>query len=395
MPRHALDVTHYISPQTLALERERLFGKLWTFVGFSSMVRERNQFFTRKVAGVPILVQRTDAGIRAFINECPHRLSAIQLDSQGKRPLVCPYHAWSFGPEGELRGMPNSGLYQLTQAERDNVCLHKLQVEEVGQLLFVNFAREPMALSEQFDDDFIKQLREVSAHLDSQIIYSCHRVRYNWKLNMENVKDYNHVPFVHPKTFMPAMSAMVKEIAVEPERPSIVRQMLEARQPPPLSALSYATRAALKPYHNWFSDLCEGYGGESAYYNWFMYPNVNFCSVKGEHFLLQQYDPVAPGETDYHLWMMTARRKDSRTDFTALLSTLIRGERTVIAEDTVVLERLQDGMGAHSRRFMHGDYEAHLVGQHLWYRAQVTGDLNMFATDETGNRKGHDNEVDR
>lgn len=376
MPRHALDVTHYISPQTLAAEREKLFGKLWTFVGFSSMVAERNQFFTRKVAGVPILIQRTEAGIRGFINECPHRLSAIQTDSAGKRPLVCPYHAWSFGPEGELRGMPNQGLYQLTRAEREKVCLHKLHVEEVGQLLFVNFAAEPLRLSEQFEPAFIEQLREVSSHLDSQIIYSCHRVRYNWKLNMENVKDYNHVPFVHPKTFLPAMTAMVKEIAVEPDQPSVVRQMLEARQAPPLPSLSYATRASLKPYRNWFADLCDGYRGEDAYYNWFMYPNVNFCSVKGEHFLLQQYDPVSPGETDYHLWMMTARRKDTRTDFTALLSTLIRGERTVIAEDTVVLERLQDGMGEHSRRFMHGDYEAHLVAQHLWYRTQVLDEPN-------------------
>jgi phenylpropionate dioxygenase-like ring-hydroxylating dioxygenase large terminal subunit len=197
---------------------------------------------------------------------------------------------------------------------------------------------------------------------------------------MENVKDYNHVPFIHPKTFLPAMAAMVKELPVEPDQPSIVRQMLERAQAPALSTLSYATRAALKPYRNWFAPLCDTYGGEDAYYNWFMYPNVNFCSVKGEHFLLQQFDPVSPGETDYHLWMMTARRKDSRTDFTALLSTLIRAERTVIAEDTVVLERLQEGLGAHSQRMTHGDYEAHLVAQHLWYRACVLGDSRISAT---------------
>ncbi len=72
--------------------------------------------------------------------------------------------------------------------------------------------------------------------------------------------------------------------------------------------------------------------------------------------------------------MMTATRKDVRTDFTALLATLIRGERKVIAEDTVVLERLQDGFGEHSRRFMHGEYEAHIVQQHLWYRTHVLGE---------------------
>lgn len=382
MPRHALDVTHYTSLRTLALEREKLFGRLWTFVGFSSMVTERNQFFTRKVAGVPILIQRTDAGIRAFVNECPHRLSAIQTESSGKRPLVCPYHAWSFGSEGELRSIPNQSLYQLTGAEREKICLNKLHIEQVGQLLFVNFAREPLPLNEQFTEEFIEQLRDVSAHLDSQIVYSCHRVRFNWKLTMENVKDYNHVPFVHPKTFLPAMSAVVKDIPVEPGQPSVVHQMLVAGQAPALSSLSYPTRAPLKPYRNWFADLCHGYGNEDAYYTWFIYPNVNFASVKGEHFLLQQFDPVAPGETDYHLWMMTAKRKDMRTDFTALLSTLIRGERTVIAEDTVILERMQEGLSERSGRFMHGDYESHIVGQHLWYRANVVGDLKVHEMPE-------------
>lgn len=371
MTRHALDVEHYISSETFALEREKLFGKLWIFVGFSSMVREHNRFFTRKVAGVPILVQRTAVGIRAFINQCPHRLSAIHIQSAGKRPLVCPYHAWSFGAEGELQGIPNQGLYQFTAQEREKICLHKLQLEEVGQLLFVNFSAEPLPLHEQFSSACLEQLREVSSHLDSQIIYSCHTVRYNWKLNMENVKDYNHVPFVHPKTFLPAMESSTKSIAVEPQAPSLVKNLIAKGESPVLETLSYPTRAPLKSHESWFRRLCEPYRDEHIYYNWFLYPNVNFCSVRGEHFLLQQYDPVSPGVTDYHLWMMTARRKDARTDFTALLSSLIRGERAVIAEDTLVLERLQDGLGPHSAKFMHGDYEEHLVRQHLWYKKAV------------------------
>ncbi|VXB91286.1 Phenylpropionate dioxygenase-like ring-hydroxylating dioxygenase large terminal subunit [Pseudomonas sp. 8AS] len=371
MSRHVLDAEHYTSPDTLVKEKRYLFGRLWIFVGFTSMVRERNQFFTRKVAGIPILVQRTEAGVRAFINQCPHRLSVIQTEASGKRPMVCPYHAWSFGVEGELRGLPNHGLYQFTAAEREKICLRKLHIEEVGQLLFINFAEQPLPLPEQFSPEYLEQLREASLYLDSQIIYSCHRVRYNWKLNMENVKDYNHVPFVHPKTFLPVMESPVKALIAEPEAPSVVKGLLSRAEAPALSSLSYPTRAPIKPYKSWFSELCEPYRDEHIYYNWFIYPNVNFCSVRGEHFLLQQYDPVSPGETDYHLWMMSARRKDVRTDFTALLSTLIRGERAVIAEDTRVLERLQDGLGAHSASFMHGDYEEHLVQQHLWYRAHV------------------------
>lgn len=98
---------------------------------------------------------------------------------------------------------------------------------------------------------------------------------------------------------------------------------------------------------------------------------MNFGSVSGEQFHIQQFDPVSPGETDYHLWVMTAKRADLRTELTALLSTLMRGERAVIKEDTVVLERLQEGLIEDSVPFMHGNYEDMLVQQHLWYRCNV------------------------
>lgn len=375
MSRHALDAKHYISSDTLTLERKNLFGRLWIFVGFSSMVREKHQFFTRKVAGHPLLVQRTEAGIRAFLNQCPHRLSSLKTEPCGKGPLICPYHAWSFGAEGELRGLPNAGLYNFTAAEREGISLRKLHLEEVGHLLFVNFSQDPLALEDQFAPEFLAKLREVSEHLDTQIIYSCHRARYNWKLNMENVKDFNHVPFVHPKTFMPLISSAPK---AEPENGdvraenSVFRLLLGANDVPALPLLSYSTAAPIKPYKTWFSDQCHPYRkGEHAYYNWFIYPNVNFGSVSGEQFHLQQFDPVSPSETDYHLWVMTAKRADMRTELTALLSSLMRGERAVIKEDTVVLERLQDGLVEGSLPFMHGDYEQKLVQQHLWYRRYV------------------------
>ena len=371
--RHALDIKHYTDLATYALEQQKLFGKLWLFAGFSSMVAQRNQFFTRRFAGVPVLIQRTEAGIRAFINQCPHRKSAIQTSSTGIRPLVCPYHAWTFGPEGELRSTPNAPLYQFDPAEKSALCLHSLPVQVVGQLILVSLADQPLALSEQFSEQMLEQLRVVSGHLDTQMVYSCHRVRYNWKLNMENVKDYNHVPFIHGQTFFPQFKSAASRPQASEPLPSAV-QRLSSGAPAKLSALSYAGRTAMNSGPGWFAKDCEPYGHEACYYNWFMYPNVNFCSVKGEHFLLQQYDPVAPGESDYHLWMMTARRKDARTDFSALLSTLIRGERRVIAEDTLVLEQMQAGFGPHSGRVSHGDYEGMLIEQHLWYRANVLGE---------------------
>lgn len=374
MSRHALDSEHYTSSETFLLEQKYIFKSLWIFAGFTSQVQECNQFFTRKIAGVPVVVQRTDTGIRAFLNQCPHRLSPIQTECVGRRPLVCPYHAWSFDAEGRLRGMPNSGIYNINATEREKIGLRKLHLTQVGSLLFINLASDPLPIDQQFSEDFLESLSVASSHLDARLIYSCHRVLYNWKLSMENVKDHNHVPFVHPKTFLPLMQSTTPVVVSAAEVASPIEKMLRENNRPALSELSYAGKSPVKPQQNWFGDLCFRYGVEDFYYNWFVYPNVNFCSVRGEYFLLQQYLPVTPGETDYHLWVMTAKRKDPRTDLTALLHALIKGEREVIAEDTEVLERMQAGLGDHSLPFMHGDYEVPLVNQHLWYRHHVLGE---------------------
>ena len=78
-----------------------------------------------------------------------------------------------------------------------------------------------------------------------------------------------------------------------------VLRLLQEGETPELRSLSFPTKAPIQPYKSWFSDLCEGYGDEHAYYNWFIYPNVNFCSVRGEHFLLQQirWHPARPTTT--------------------------------------------------------------------------------------------------
>jgi len=367
MTRHFLDAEHYRSSTTFDTEQRNIFGKLWIFVGFTFMVAARNQFLTRTVAGIPVLVQQTDTGLRAFINQCPHRLSAIQTQPHGKRPLVCPYHAWSFDSEGQLRGVPNEHLYGFNPQERKQICLRTLSLETIGPLIFINLDADPAPLTEQFSSSFLEELNEAAAYLDDEIIYSCHQVDYNWKLAMENVKDHNHVTFVHPKSFSPAVAAL-DHYCTAGAQPHI-----DELGCPPLQELSYGASHPMVPRRPWFARHCETYPDDKHYRNWFIYPNVNFCCVTGAHFLLQQYEPLSATQTKCHVWIMTARRYSTAPDFTALLATLMRGERTVIAEDTAVLEQMQRNMGAHSHGFTHGDYETPLVKQHLWYRACVLG----------------------
>jgi len=356
---------HYTTQDILQLERERLFSRIWIFAGFAQFLHKRNQYIARRIAGVPVVIQRTPEGLLAYLNECPHRMMPIQEEGFGTRSMVCAYHGWSFNEKGCLHGLPNPGLYHFDDATRADIRLRRFAVREVGNLVFVNLSAEPVDFDSQFAPDMQEEMRRVSAHMDDQIIYSCFPVKYNWKLNMENVKDWNHVQFLHPKTFYPAMDRQGG-----PSVPPVAGDLL-SHGSAGLRDLSYSTRAAVQLGRSWFESLVDRFGDDEVYYNWFLYPNVNFCSIRGVHFLLQQYDPVSPGETDYHLWMMTARRKDAATDFTALLRDIFLKERNVIEEDAVFLERMQASLGEWSALPRHGTYELPLIRQHRWYIEHV------------------------
>jgi hypothetical protein len=101
------------------------------------------------------------------------------------------------------------------------------------------------------------------------------------------------------------------------------------------------------------------FSDESRYYNWFIYPNVNFISIGGVVFLIQQYVPVAAGKVEYHLWTLTGRQRTRDPATPAILWGHAKAEKAVIDEDIVILEALQRGLGKSESAF-HGAYEGHL-----------------------------------
>jgi cytochrome b6-f complex iron-sulfur subunit len=57
------------------------------------------------VAGRPVLVVRTDAGLRAFSAECTH-LGCVVKWRRGRREFFCPCHGARFDSDGRVRGGP-------------------------------------------------------------------------------------------------------------------------------------------------------------------------------------------------------------------------------------------------------------------------------------------------
>lgn len=350
-----LSAAHYTDPAIFAREQRAVFQRLWLFAGLRSALAEPNAFVTRTLGGLPVLLQNCDGEIRAFANQCPHRLMPLQSEPFGQARMMCPYHGWTFEHDGTVKSIPSeSRLYQYDTHERRSLCLTRYAVEEVGSLVFVNLAADPLPIERQFSAPLLQQMREMSDHFGAQAVHVNVDARYNWKLNYENVLDHNHVPYVHPKTFQPLMGKRAAEAA--DEAPAVHTPV-----PATLAAQSFAARMPLTIQRFAWHDGVRRYGEGDYYYNLFLFPNVNFISVGGLVFLVQQFDPVAPDCTQVRFTLTAAKENRRLAALPAILRGHLRSEVDVLYEDMKYLEALQRNLHTASPRVQHGQYEQRLI----------------------------------
>jgi len=348
-----LKAQHYIDPAIFEQEQRKIFGKLWIFAGLRTLLAEPDTFLTRTIAGIPLVIQNMDGTLKAFENQCAHRQMPLQLEEYGQRRLACRYHGWTYDGHGNVKKIPDEQtLYRFTKDERTALCLREFAIEVIGNLVFVNVDQNPIPIEQQFTEEFRKQLVDVSSYFSSQAIHTRIPARYNWKLNFENVLDSNHIAYVHPRTFQPFLpTAAGKPEATAPD--TVVDDT-------PLSSLSFATAMPMNvrpwPWHA----LVDHFGPGDTFHDFFIYPNVNFITVGGLVFLIQQFDPIAADHTEVRMTLSTAREKQHITALPAILWGHLKGETRVLNEDKVLLEALQARLHAGGQPAQHGVYETSL-----------------------------------
>ncbi len=98
---------HYYRTDIFEKEKQLIFQKNWSFVGFKSQVANVNDFIVKAIGATPVLIQNVKGEIRAFLNVCSHRFSLIQQDESGNRPMVCPYRRiQAYDQNGIPTGIP-------------------------------------------------------------------------------------------------------------------------------------------------------------------------------------------------------------------------------------------------------------------------------------------------
>jgi benzoate/toluate 1,2-dioxygenase alpha subunit len=199
-------VARAIYTDTELFERElaRIFEGGWVYLAHESQLPGPDDYMTTLVGRKSILLTRNRQGtIKAFLNACPHRGTALCRSERGnKKILVCPYHGWSFDADGRNVFIKDhdSGGYSdaFEQGAHD---LHALpKVETYRGFVFgslnpqVGGLKAHLGAAAAFIDLLVDQSPDGLEVISGSTSY---RYRGNWKLQLENGVDGYHFTTVH------------------------------------------------------------------------------------------------------------------------------------------------------------------------------------------------------
>jgi Rieske 2Fe-2S family protein len=202
----ALDLAWYVDPEIFMREQQAIFAKRWNLVARSSELPEPGAYITVPVAGDNVIVTRQgDGSVAAMLNVCRHRGARILLEERGTcaKFIRCPYHAWSYGLDGSLRGAPN--LRDWVGDQQSSLGLQRVAVREQYGCLWVNLDSDGVSFADDVERQIDFRLGDAE-RLDAweldrlatgrRIVYD---VAANWKLIIENFQECYHCTSIHPE----------------------------------------------------------------------------------------------------------------------------------------------------------------------------------------------------
>jgi phenylpropionate dioxygenase-like ring-hydroxylating dioxygenase large terminal subunit len=195
----------YNDEEVFRLERERLFGRAWVFVGHTSEIPQPGDYVVRRVLEDSFIVARGEDGVvRALFNMCLHRgMQVCRAELGNASHFRCPYHGWSYRNDGRLVGLPfHRDAYGGEEGFRrkGQTLLPAPRLDTYRGLIFVSLDPDAPPLLEYLGDfafylDYYTNQSESGIELRGPQRW---RIKANWKIGAENFAgDMYHTPHTH------------------------------------------------------------------------------------------------------------------------------------------------------------------------------------------------------
>jgi len=168
----------------------------WHCVGRVDEVPETGDYFTFTLLGEPIIIVRSEQGIKALSNVCRHRGMRLIEGGGNVKRFVCPYHAWMYGTDGNLlraARMNNAGF------DSKSCKLGEFNTIERFGFIYICLADE----APDFDNS-VEGLQALIGEYEPEqymLVHSASEIwNTNWKCLVENFMEGYHLSVVHPQT---------------------------------------------------------------------------------------------------------------------------------------------------------------------------------------------------
>ncbi len=187
-------VSHYLSHERFEAECAVIRRHPTPFCP-SAALPHQGSYLARVAAGNPIVVSRDDVGtVRAFINACRHRGMQVAEGSGCAKAFSCPYHGWTYGLDGTLKGIP--GQAGFPALDRDQHRLVEISAIERGGIIYVQQEGEIDPGSLEYALDYFSADQPL---FDQKVLTDS----ANWKLLYETLMEGYHIKSLHRESFYP------------------------------------------------------------------------------------------------------------------------------------------------------------------------------------------------
>jgi carnitine monooxygenase subunit len=321
----------YHDPEYFAVEMARVIRPSWQIVCHTSEIPNTGDYQTLDYLGESIIVVRgSDDVVRAFTNVCRHRAMRLVEGPAGcAKKIVCPYHAWAYELDGRLSGVPMRGDYPaLDMAENGLV---PVDVDQWHGFVFVRLAGEggPSVAAMMAPAEDEAALYRIADMLPSGKPSSRPR-RVNWKQVGDNYSDNLHIPVAHD-----GLSRLFgKSYAIEAKGwvDKMSGQLIDTPSANPWERF-YQRHLPRAPH------LPDSHQRLWLYFK--LWPNMAF-DLYADQIDFMHWLPTGP--TTCELRVRSYALADDRREMKLVRYANDRINRVVNAEDTWLIERVQQGM---------------------------------------------------
>jgi Rieske 2Fe-2S family protein len=194
---------YYTSQEIYQAELERIFFERWLVVGREDRIPLAGDYFLVSIGLESIILVRDQHGrVNAFYNVCRHRGTRLcEEEKAGAEPakfpasIQCPYHAWTYGLDGQLIGAPL--MNETPGFDKADFRLNPVSLVEWEGFLLVNLSPQPAPFEEVYAP-LIGRFSAWNLPRLKAVKRVSYEVKANWKLIVQNYSECYHCPMIHP-----------------------------------------------------------------------------------------------------------------------------------------------------------------------------------------------------